>query len=124
MTQTPETLTAAVAGFALLYAALTGWRFALRLRSERAGRRKGVALNALRRGLPAVLAGALILGAGVVLARPGAGWLAALVIGGGLAYALHRGLAEMRQDTHMLILLRLGASLGLTFAFLWIGGLV
>jgi hypothetical protein len=122
MPDTVRTLIAVLAVFCLLYAALTGWRFGLRVRSERAARRKGLLLNLARRALPPVVAGVLILGAGSVLARPGIGALAALIIGGGLAFGLHRGLAEMQQDTEMLILLRLGASLGLTLGWLWLNG--
>lgn len=122
MPDTVRTLIAVLAVFCLLYAALTGWRFGLRVRSERAARRKGLLLNLARRALPPVVAGVLILGAGSVLARPGIGALAALIIGGGLAFGLHRGLAEMQQDTGMLILLRLGASLGLTLGWLWLNG--
>lgn len=122
MPDTVRTLIAVLAVFCLLYAALTGWRFGLRVRSERAARRKGLLLNLARRALPPVVAGVLILGAGSVLALPGIGALAALIIGGGLAFGLHRGLAEMQQDTRMLILLRLGASLGLTLGWLWLNG--
>lgn len=122
MPDTVRTLIAVLAVFCLLYAALTGWRFGLRVRSERAARRKGLLLNLARRALPPVVAGVLILGAGSVLALPGIGALAALIIGGGLAFGLHRGLAEMQQDTGMLILLRLGASLGLTLGWLWLNG--
>jgi hypothetical protein len=122
MPDTVRTLIAVLAVFTLLYAALTGWRFGLRVRSERAARRKGLLLNLARRALPPVVAGVLILGAGSVLALPGIGALAALIIGGGLAFGLHRGLAEMQQDTGMLILLRLGASLGLTLGWLWLNG--
>ena len=122
MPDTVRTLIAVLAVFCLLYAALTGWRFGLRVRSERAARRKGLLLNLARRALPPVVAGMLILGAGSVLALPGIGALAALIIGGGLAFGLHRGLAEMQQDTGMLILLRLGASLGLTLGWLWLNG--
>ena len=122
MPDTVRTLIAVLAVFCLLYAALTGWRFGLRVRSERAARRNGLLLNLARRALPPVVAGVLILGAGSVLALPGVGALAALIIGGGLAYGLHRGLAEMQQDTRMLILLRLGAGLGLTLGWLWLNG--
>ncbi|MCR9067527.1 MAG: hypothetical protein NXH79_01675 [Rhodobacteraceae bacterium] len=122
MPDTVRTLIAVLAVFCLLYAALTGWRFGLRVRSERAARRKGLLLNLARRALPPVVAGVLILGAGSVLALPGIGALAALIIGGGLAFGLHRGLAEMQQDTRILILLRLGASLGLTLGWLWLNG--
>lgn len=122
MPDTVRTLIAVLAVFCLLYAALTGWRFGLRVRSERAARRKGLLLNLARRALPPVVAGVLILGAGSVLALPGIGALAALTIGGGLTFGLHRGLAEMQQDTGMLILLRLGAGLGLTLGWLWLNG--
>lgn len=117
-----ETLIEPVALFALLYAALTGWRFALRVRTERAARRKGLVLNIIRRAGPPVFAGLLILIAGAAFDLFGYAWPAGLLIGAALAYALHRGLHEMRQDTGMLIGLRLGASLGLTLAYLWVSG--
>lgn len=124
MPQIIQSLFAVSTVFAALYAALTGWRFALRLRGERAARRTGLMLNVLRRGLPPVIAGGVIAAGGVALDRAGAGGLGAFIAGGGLAYALHRGLAEMRQDTGMLIALRVGVGLGLTFAYLWVSGQV
>jgi len=110
-----------LAVFFLLYAALTGWRWGLRLRSERPARRKGLALNVIRRAGPPALGGVLLLVLGSAMGLAHTGWMAALMIGGALAFGLHRGLAEMRQDTGMLIGLRLGASLGLTLAWLWLG---
>lgn len=111
-----------VAVFALLYATLTGWRFALRMRTERPARRKGVALNLTRRAAPPVVTGLMVLLVGAALDLIGRNWPAALLIGAGLAYGLHRGLQEMRQDTSLLIGLRLGASVGLTLAYLWVSG--
>jgi hypothetical protein len=124
MTFTFFDIVPALAMFAMLYAALTGWRFAMRVRSERAKRRKGVLLNVLRRAAPPVVAGLLVLVVGGVLGVPGIGWFASLLIAGGLGYGLHLGLAEMRQDSSMLMGLRLAASLGLTLAVVWQAGLV
>lgn len=122
MTQAQSDILMAIALFLMLYAALSAWRFAVRLRSERSKRRKGIVLNLLRRAVPPVTAGALVWGIGLSLARPEIAGIAGVLVFGGLSYGLHRGLAEMRQDTTMLIALRLGASLGLTLATVWVQG--
>jgi hypothetical protein len=109
-----------IALFLMLYAALTGWRFGLRLRSERAKRRAGLLLNLARRAGPPVVGGALAWAVGLAIARPEVAGVAGLLVFGGAAFGLTRGLQEMRQDTRMLLGLRVGASLGLTLAVIWL----
>ncbi|NKX45887.1 hypothetical protein [Roseicyclus persicicus] len=107
-----------------VYAALAGLTWTQRLVGERrTGRKRGMVLNLARRAGPPMMGGAILLTAGAVMDLPGAAPLAAVVIAGGLAYGLHRGLAEVGQGDRRSLGFRLAVTLGLTLAILWQAGL-
>lgn len=78
-----------------VYALFTGLTWARRVTIERAAKRKGMMLNLLRRAAPPVAAGLILLIAGGALRLSASTGLGALLIAGGLAVALHRGLADL-----------------------------
>ena len=102
-----------------LYAAICGLSWLRRAIGERSARRKGMILNLIRRGTPPVVAGIILGVAGNVLGLPGSGALAALLIAGGAAYALHRGLADLGRQTWRDHGLRVALTLALSLFALW-----
>jgi hypothetical protein len=108
-----------------VYAALAGLTWLQRLIGERmAARKRGMALNLARRAGPPVAGGLVVLVAGTVLRLPGHLPLAAILIGGGLAFGLHRGLSDVRQGDKRSIGFRLAVTLGLSLAILWQAGVI
>jgi hypothetical protein len=66
----------------------------------------------------------IVLAAGAVLGLQGYLPLAAILIGGGLAFGLHRGLSDVRQGDRRSIGFRLVLTLGLSLAILWQTGVI
>jgi hypothetical protein len=119
------TLAPILALFLCLYAALAGLTWAQRLIGERLpARKRGMALNLARRAGPPIAGGLVVLVAGAVLALPGHIPLAAMLIGGGLSFGLHRGLSDVRQGDPRSIAFRAALTLGLGLALLWQTGLI
>jgi hypothetical protein len=119
------TLAPILALFLCLYAGLAALTWAQRLIGERLpARKRGMALNLARRAGPPVAGGLVLLIAGTALALPGHIPLAAILIGGGLAFGLHRGLGDVRQGDPRSIVFRLALTLGLSLALLWQTGLI
>jgi hypothetical protein len=114
-------LTAAVV-FLGAYAALSALTWLRRLMGERPARRSGMLLNLARRAGPPVLAGAAVLVVGRVLGAA-TGLPAALLVAGGLAFGLHRGLAEIRQGDWRGIAIRVALSVAAVTGYLWLAGL-
>jgi hypothetical protein len=111
--------------FAGLYAALSGLTWTQRLVGEGLkGRKRGMALNLVRRAGPPASAGIVLLVAGQLLTLPGHLPLAALIIALALAWGFHRGLAEMGQGDRRSLGFRVAVTLGLGLAILWQTGLV
>ena len=114
-----------LATFLCLYAAVAGLTWLQRLIGERmAGRKRGMALNLMRRAGPPVAGGLIVLVAGRLLGLQGHLPLAAILIGGGLAFGLHRGLADVWQGDRRSIGFRLAVTLGLGLAILWQTGIL
>lgn len=111
--------------FLCIYAALAGLSWLQRLIGERLpARKRGMALNLARRAGPPVAGGLILLVAGTFLRLQGHWPLAAILIGGGLAFGLHRGLADVRQGDRRSIGFRLAVTAGLGLAILWQAGVL
>lgn len=108
-----------------LYAVLAALSWLQRLIGERLpARRRGMALNLARRAGPPVAGGLALLVAGTILNLQGHLPLAAILIGGGLAFGLHRGLSDVRQGDMRSVGFRLVLALGLSLAVLWQTGVI
>lgn len=106
-----------------LYAAICGLSWLRRATGERAARRKGMMLNLFRRAMPPVVAGLVLAGFGALLEVPNSTGLAAVLVGGGLAFGFHRGLADLGRQTWRDYFLRLSLTVALTLFALWQIGL-
>lgn len=97
------------------YAILTGLSWLRRLVGERvSARRKGMALNLARRAVPPVIAGAILLVAGAILGLHDYISLAIILIAGGLAFGLHKGLADLNRPNWRELALRGALTLALS----------
>lgn len=106
--------------FLATYAAVSGLAWLRVLVGERAARRTGMALNLARRAGPPAAGGLIVLLAGGSAGANGAGVLAALLISGGLAYGLHRGLSDVGRPGWRTLAPRLAVALAVTLAALWL----
>ena len=115
-----------LAVFLCLYAALAGLSWLQRLIGERLpARKRGMALNLARRAGPPVAGGADRCSSRAPASACRATCRsAALLIGGGLAFGLHRGLSDVRQGDRRSIGFRLAVTLGLSLAILWQTGVL
>ncbi len=102
-----------------IYAGISGLSWLRRATVERAARRRGMSLNLFRRAAPPVAAGLVLASAGAVLGLPFGTDLAAVLIAGGLAFALHRGLADPGRQTWRDHGLRLALTVAFTPFVLW-----
>jgi hypothetical protein len=102
-----------------IYSVLAGLDWLRRATGERAARRKGMILNLFRRAAPPVAAGLIVAGAGAALSLPFSTGLAAALIAGGLAYAIHRGLADLGRQTWRDHILRVALTVALSLFALW-----
>jgi hypothetical protein len=113
----------ALAVFLLAYAALAALTWVRRLTGERPARRRAMGLNLARRAGPPALAGIAILVARIAFA-PGIPVAPGLVlIGGGFAFGLHKGLDELRQNDWRSIAPRAALALAATTGYLWLAGI-
>ena len=120
-----ERLALILAVFLCVYAGLAALSWLQRLIGDRLpARTRGMALNLARRAGPPVAGGLILLVAGTLIRLQGHIPLAAILIGGGLAFGLHRGLSDVRQGDKRSIGFRLAVTLGLSLAILWQTGLV
>lgn len=120
-----DSLATILAVFLCIYAALAALSWLQRLIGERLpARKRGMALNLTRRAGPPVAGGLILLVAGTALRLQGHLPLAAILIGGGLALGLHRGLADVRQGDKRSVGFRLVLTLGLSLAVLWQTGVL
>ena len=116
----PLALVLPLAVFAGIYAIVTGLSWLRRYVGESLkGRKVAMRLNLARRAGPPALAGAILLVAGGVIGVAGEGPLAALLIGGGLAYGFHRGLAELNRPDWRELALRGALTLAFGLFLLW-----
>jgi len=102
-----------------VYAVLTGLHWLRRATGERAARRKGMILNLVRRAAPLLIAGLIVAVASLAIRRPSGAGLAAVLIAGGLAYATHRGLDDLRHQTWRDHGLRIALTAALSLFALW-----
>jgi len=102
-----------------VYAIITGLGWLRRASGERAARRKGMILNLLRRAAPPIFAGLIVAIAAGILGSPGHSGIAGLLIAGGLAYATHRGLADLGRQTWRDHGLRIALTTALSLFTLW-----
>lgn len=108
-----------------VYAALAGLAWLQRLIGERMGARKrGMALNLLRRAGPPVAGGLIVLAAGAALRLAGHLPLGGLLVAGGLAFGFHRGLVDVRQADARFVGIRVLLAVGLGLAVLWQAGVI
>jgi hypothetical protein len=112
-----------LAVFLMVYAALAALTWVRRLTGERPARRRAMALNLARRAGPPAIAGLAILVARATLDNgiPVAPGL--ILIGGGLAFGLHKGLDELRQNDWRSIAPRAALSLAAATGYIWLAGL-
>ena len=116
----PLALALPIAVFACFYAIVTGLSWLRRIIGEKLkGRRRGMALNLARRAAPPAVAGLILLVAGGIMGVAGEAVLAALLIGGGLAYGFHKGLAELDRPNWRELALRGAITLALGLFLLW-----
>jgi len=116
----PLDLALPLAVFACFYAIVTGLSWLRRHVGESLkGRKAAMGLNLARRAGPPVLAGLILLIAGGVIGVAGEGPLAALLIGGGLAFGFHRGLSELNRPNWRELVLRGAITLALGLFLLW-----
>jgi hypothetical protein len=109
-----------LAVFLLLYAAITGLSWLRRLVGETLkARRKGMVLNLVRRAGPPAAGGIILLLAGGVLGLSGQAAPAGVLIGGGLAYGFHRGLADLHRPNWRELALRAALTLAIGLFLLW-----
>jgi hypothetical protein len=101
------------------YAVITGLGWLRRATGERAARRKGMILNLFRRAAPPTIAGLIVAVAGGILRLSGSTGIAGLLIAGGLAYAMHRGLADLGRQTWRDHGLRIALTAALSLFTLW-----
>ncbi len=113
-------LAAPLAIICAIYAAQTGLSWLRRVQTEtRRARRKGMLLNLFRRAAPPTSAGLLLLIAGLFLYLADSTALGALLISGGLAYAFHRGLADLGPINWREHGLRLALTISLSLFAFW-----
>ena len=105
------------------FAALSGLTWMRRVIGERPARRRGMALNLARRAGPPVLAGLAVAGIAALSASGIPAAPALLLIGGGLTFGLHRGLAEVGQADRRAVLPRLAIAVAAGTGYLWLAGL-
>jgi hypothetical protein len=105
------------------FAALSGLTWMQRVIGERPGRRRGMVLNLARRAGPPVLAGIAVAGFGVLTARGIPAAPALLLIGGGLAFGLHHGLADVGQADRRSVVPRVAIAVAAGTGYLWLAGL-
>ncbi|WP_071674905.1 hypothetical protein [Nioella nitratireducens] len=109
----PLALALPLAIFCAVYAILTGLSWLRRFIGEKPARRGGMGLNLVRRAVPPVVAGGIVLVAGRVWGLADAAPLAGFLIAGGLGFGFHTGLADLNRPNWRELALR-GA---LTLAF-------
>lgn len=120
----PVSLISAAAIVCGTYALLAALPLLRRAAAERqAGRRLGVALNLSRRAGPPVLAGLGLVLLGPLAGLRDAGAPGALLIAGGLAWGLHRALADLRHGNDRALALRLAMTAAIAMTLIWQAGL-
>ena len=121
---TPGATLAIVAAAVFLgaYAALSALTWLRRVMGERSGRRNGMILNLARRAGPPVVAGGAVLVLGRMLGAA-TGLPAALLVAGGLAWGLHRGLDDIGQNNWRGTAIRVALSVAAVTGYLWLAGL-
>ncbi len=113
-----------VTAFGLAYSLLTAASFGRRVMAERPARRRGLLLNLVRRALPPVVIGGAILALGGVVGRSAAAPAGWAILSAGLAYGLHRGMADMGQTHWRTIWPRVALTLVIALTALWQFGVV
>ncbi|MGI3185764.1 hypothetical protein [Nioella aestuarii] len=107
------------------YAILTSLSWLRRFIGERmAARRKGMILNLTRRAVPPIIAGLILLIAGGALGLVDYIPLAILLIAGGVAFGVHKGLSDLHSQNWRELALRGAITLALTLFTLWQLGVI
>ncbi|MBY6199912.1 hypothetical protein KUV65_00925 [Maritalea mobilis] len=106
------------------YAVLAALAWLRRVTAEKVeGRRNGIILNLLRRAAPPVIGGIVVLILGSVMGVIGATGMGFLLITGGLAFGLHRGLDDLRANDKRVLLFRAAMTAAISMTLIWQAGL-
>ena len=106
------------------YAVLAALAWLRRVMAEKlAGRRQGILLNFARRAAPPVLGGIVILIAGGIFGVIGSLGMGFLLIAGGLAFGLHRGLDDLRANDKRVLVFRVAMTAAISMTLIWQAGL-